>query len=98
MNLHLWTAPDRLQHALGRASSNAALAAITVSSSCRRPTICNPTGSPSGVNPAGMEAAGCPLILNGKPSVQPTSGLTDTPSTSLGPTVLPSAMFSIELI
>src|SRR5204863_415732 len=30
-----------------------------------RPTICRPTGRPAGVNPAGTEAAGWPVKLNG---------------------------------
>ena len=34
-------------------------------SSKRGATICNPTGKPSDVNPAGTEAAGCPVRLNG---------------------------------
>src|SRR5881396_1595336 len=49
----------------GRASSKAADAARTVASACRRPTICRPTGNPSSVQPAGTEAAGWPVRLNG---------------------------------
>src|SRR5207302_43485 len=45
--------------------SKAAEAARTVASACRRPTICRPTGSPSSVQPAGTEAAGWPVRLNG---------------------------------
>src|SRR5215218_408758 len=41
--------------------SKAALAASTVSSANRRPMICNPTGRPPYVNPAGMDAAGWPV-------------------------------------
>ena len=49
----------------GCAASNAADARSTVRSAKRRPTICRPTGRPAGVNPAGTEAAGWPVKLNG---------------------------------
>src|SRR5207249_7410880 len=49
----------------GCAASNAADAWSTVRSAKRRPTICRPTGRPAGVNPAGTEAAGWPVKLNG---------------------------------
>src|SRR5450631_2054898 len=45
--------------------SKAAAARTTSSSECERPTICKPTGMPSGANPAQTEAAGCPVRLNG---------------------------------
>ena len=57
------TGGQRSRH--GAAASNAAEARNTSASSSRRPTICNPTGSPSWVNPAGTVAAGCPVKLNG---------------------------------
>jgi hypothetical protein len=44
--------------AQGRSRSNAADAFSTAASAKRRPTICNPTGSPVAVKPAGTEAAG----------------------------------------
>jgi hypothetical protein len=49
----------------GRACSNAAEAWSTVRSAKRRPTIWRPTGRPSGVKPAGTDAAGWPVKLNG---------------------------------
>src|SRR3989442_1253134 len=42
-------------------ASNAAAARSTSASSSRRPTICNPTGRPLAVQPAGTETAGWPL-------------------------------------
>ena len=49
----------------GRIRSKARASRSTPTSSKRRPTICRPTGSPSGVNPAGTEIAGCSDMLNG---------------------------------
>jgi len=46
-------------------SSSSTRGAGTVRSAKRRPTICRPTGRPAGVNPAGTEAAGWPVKLNG---------------------------------
>ena len=51
--------------AQGRASSNAADAAITVLSSPKRPTTCSPIGSPSDERPHGTLAAGWPIMLIG---------------------------------
>ena len=36
-----------------------------LSSSANLPTTCNPTGSPTSLNPMGTEAAGCPVRLKG---------------------------------
>jgi hypothetical protein len=60
---HEATSGRRSAH--GRARSNAAAAWSTVTSARRRPTICRPTGSPAGVNPAGTVTAGWPVKLNG---------------------------------
>ena len=49
----------------GCAASNAAAACNTPRSSNRLPTICNPTGNPSAVNPHGTLAAGFHDMLNG---------------------------------
>src|SRR5260370_1500604 len=43
------------------ASSNACAICRTLKSCLSRPTICTPTGSPSGVKPPGTEAAGLPV-------------------------------------
>src|SRR5438105_624366 len=43
------------------ACSNACAICRTLKSSLSRPTICTPTGSPSGVKPPGTEAAGLPV-------------------------------------
>src|SRR5437016_5223472 len=43
------------------ACSNACAICRTLKSSLLRPTICTPTGSPSGVKPPGTEAAGFPV-------------------------------------
>src|SRR5712692_4846209 len=43
------------------ACSNACAICRTLKSSLLRPTICTPTGSPSGVKPPGTEAAGLPV-------------------------------------
>ena len=47
------------------AFSNARLQLSTPASSYMGPMICNPIGKPRVVNPDGMEAAGCPVRLNG---------------------------------
>src|SRR5262249_33288692 len=49
----------------GRAASKARLARRTSVSAPIAPTICRPIGSPSRVNPHGMDAAGCCVKLNG---------------------------------
>src|SRR5689334_3235523 len=73
----------------GRAASNAAAAASTARSAWRRPTICSPTGSPSVVSPAGTDAAGWPVRLNGYVNgIQPS---TDTASPSISRGGRPSA-------
>src|ERR1700722_13584293 len=51
--------------AQGCAASKAAAACSTPRSSKRRPTTCNPTGSPSAVKPQGTLAAGFQDILKG---------------------------------
>src|SRR5205823_10898442 len=43
------------------ACSNACAICRTLKSSLSRPTICTPTGRPSGVNPPGTDAAGFPV-------------------------------------
>src|SRR3954451_3846609 len=50
----------RLLPNLGACSNECAICR-TPKSSRLRPTICNPTGNPSGVNPQGTEAAGFPV-------------------------------------
>src|SRR5213593_4037637 len=80
--------------AQGLACSNAALAAITVSSANRRPATWSPTGSPSVERPAGIDAAGCPVKLNGYVRHQPSRRSTLCPSISPGPSVLPSRALS----
>lgn len=54
-----------LMCAHGRAASNAADAANTVSSSPGLPMMCSPTGIPSESNPHGMLAAVNPIVLIG---------------------------------
>ena len=49
--------------AQGCAASKAAAARSTPASSRQRPTICNPTGSPDFVKPAGTEIAGRPTTV-----------------------------------
>ncbi len=51
--------------ASGQIFSNAAAAFRTARSPCIGPTICNPMGKPSDVNPQGMEQAGCCVRLKG---------------------------------
>ena len=51
--------------AQGAASSNAAAARKMSISRLIPATICSPTGSPSAVKPAGIEAAGWPVRLKG---------------------------------
>ena len=50
---------------LANTSSANRASASTKSSECRAPTICNPTGIPAAVTPAGMLIAGCWVRLNG---------------------------------
>ena len=48
----------------GRAASSWAESDSSVASSCRRPTSCTASGTPSGVKPAGTDAAGWPVTFH----------------------------------
>jgi len=50
----------------GRARSSSALSVSTVRSSAALPTTCTPMGRPSDEKPAGTDAAGWPVTLNGQ--------------------------------
>src|ERR1700687_6081523 len=73
------------------ACSNACAIGRTLKSSLLRPTICTPTGSPSGVNPPGTEAAGLPVAeIYQQDRIQSMYLSNFTPAISVGYGVLTS--------
>ena len=56
--------------------------------------ICMPTGSPSGLIPAGIDADGWPVKLVKYVIHQPINRFTGSPLMDSGPSVLPSVAFS----
>src|SRR5437016_449633 len=67
------------------ACSNACAICRTLKSSRVRPTICTPTGSPSGVNPPGTAAAGFPVADTYQQDfIQSMYELNFTPAISVG--------------